>query len=192
MLAHYRALHDAIDLPLFIYNIPHTVRVRVELPTARALAAEGTVAGIKDSQNDLEYLRQLALFTRARDLPFAVFAGTRFLIDAGVLCGAHGAIPSVANAFPDLCVAAYDAASSGDFVTAARIEARVIEIESATGLVPEGSRNAAVLGILKTILADRCTIARPWLTSPLRGLTDGERALVLERVAQAAGVATAS
>lgn len=192
VLAHFRALHDAIDQPLFIYNIPQTVRVRVELPTARTLAAEGTVAGIKDSQNDLEYLRQLALFTRARDLPFAVFAGTRFLIDAGILCGAQGAIPSVANAFPDLCVAAFNAASTGDFATSARIEVRVIEIESVTGLVPEGSRNAAVLALLKTILADRGTIAHPWLTSPLRGLTDDERALVLEQVAQATGTARVS
>ncbi len=186
LLTHFRAIHAEIDRPLFIYNIPQTVRVRVELPTARTLAAEGTVAGIKDSQNDLEYLRQLALFSRVRDLPFAVFAGTRFLIDAAILCGAAGAIPSVANAFPDLCVAAYNAASSGDFATSARIEARVIEIESATGLVPEGSRNAAVLGLLKALLADRGTIADAGLTSPLRGFTDNELGLVLERVAQAA------
>lgn len=192
VLAHYRALHAAVDLPLFIYNIPQTVRVRVELPAARTLAQEGTAAGIKDSQNDLEYVRQLALFVRSRDLSFAVFAGTRFLIDAAVLCGADGAIPSVANAFPDLCVAAFDAAAAGDFAKSARIEARVIEIESATGLIAEGSRNAAVLGLLKSLLADRGVIERGALTSPLRGFTSQDRDLVRERSAGTRSAVTAS
>lgn len=184
VLAHFRTLRAAIDVPLFVYNIPQTVRVRVELPTARTLAAEGTAAGIKDSQNDLEYARQLALFVRSRGLTFSVFAGTRFLIDAAILCGADGAIPSAANVFPDLCVAALDAAVAGDFRTSADIEARVIEIESATGLIAEGSRNAAVLGLLKSLLADRGIINSPALTSPSRALTDEDRGLMRDRVAQ--------
>lgn len=190
VLAHFRALRAAIDVPLFIYNIPQTVRVRVELATARTLASEGTAAGIKDSQNDLEYVRQLALFVREHDLSFSVFAGTRFLIDAAVLCGADGAIPSVANAFPDLCVAALNAAVAGDFRSSSDIEARVIKIESATGLLPQGSRNAAVLGLLKSLLADRGIIASPALTSPLRPFTDEDRGLVRDRVAQVSAVAS--
>ncbi len=190
VLSHFRALREAVDVPLFIYNIPQTVRVRVELPTARTLAMEGTAAGIKDSQNDLEYVRQLALFVREHDLPFSVFAGTRFLIDAAVLCGAHGSIPSIANAFPDLCVAAFDAAVAGDFRKSGDIEARVIGIESATGLVPGGSRNAAVLGLLKLLLADRGVIASPALTSPLRAFTDEDRDLVRSRVEQVVGAAS--
>src|SRR5947209_4497720 len=73
LLTHYRAIHAAVDLPLYVYNIPQTVRVKVELPTALTLAGEGTVAGIKDSQNDLEYFRQLCLFTRQREVPFVAF-----------------------------------------------------------------------------------------------------------------------
>lgn len=177
ILAHYRAIRAAVDRPVFIYNIPQTVRVRLDLRTAETLAAEGTVAGIKDSQNDLEWFRQLTLAMQGRE--FAAFAGTRYLIDAAVLAGAAGAIPSIANAFPDLCVAAYESAASGDFARSAPLNDEIARIEAIVGMVGAGSRNAAVLGFIKAILADRGIIADPFLTSPLRTLDDEERAEML-------------
>jgi 4-hydroxy-tetrahydrodipicolinate synthase len=174
VLEHFRAIHAAVQAPVFIYNIPQTVRVRVELSTARTLAAEGTVSGIKDSQNDLEWFRQLALFTRGRGLNFALFAGTRYLIDAAVLAGATGAIPSIANAFPDLCVSVFDRAMAGEYDTAAAIEARIIEIESINGVAGGGSRHAAVISYLKTVLHRRGVIDWPGVTAPLRPLSQTE------------------
>lgn len=56
LLHMYREVRDAIDAPLYIYNIPSTVKTRVEIPTIIELAREGTVAGIKDSQGDLRGL----------------------------------------------------------------------------------------------------------------------------------------
>ena len=182
LLAHYRAIRMAVPLPLFIYNIPQTVRVRLELQTVKTLAAEGTAAGIKDSQNDLEWLRQLVLFVQRQSLQFSPFAGTRSLIDAGVLIGAAGAIPSMANAFPDLCIGAYQAATAGDFTSSGNFEARIIEIESSASIVADGSRNAAILGLLKTVLWHRGIIDSPALTLPLRTPLPDERRLLIERV----------
>jgi 4-hydroxy-tetrahydrodipicolinate synthase len=175
LLAHYAAIREAVDLPLFIYNIPQTVRTRVELVTAETLAAQGIAAGIKDSQNDLEWFRQLALFTRSRNLSFTAFAGTRHLIDAAVLAGATGAIPSIANAFPELCVDVYESARSGDFGHAAGVEGRIIGIERLAGQTKLGSRNAATLGFIKAVLADRGIIATAGLTLPLREPAEAER-----------------
>lgn len=174
VLEHFRVIRAAVEAPVFIYNIPQTVRVRVELSTARTLAAEGTISGIKDSQNDLEWFRQLALFARGRGLDFALFAGTRYLIDAAILAGATGAIPSIANAFPDLCVSVFDRAIAGDYEAAAAIEARIIEVESINGVAGAGSRNAAVISFLKTVLYRRGIIDWPGVTAPLRPLTESE------------------
>lgn len=168
LLAHYRKLRDAVDLPLFLYNIPQTVRVKLDLATACALAREGTVAGIKDSQNDLEWFRQLVLLARRESLPFAAFAGTRHLIDAAVLAGADGAIPSVANAFPALCTAVYDAATAGEYARASRLQTAIVDVESASGTLRHGSRNAQVLGVVKGVLAARGIIDHRGLTAPLR------------------------
>jgi 4-hydroxy-tetrahydrodipicolinate synthase len=183
LLDHYAAIRDAVDLPLFIYNIPQTVRVRVELKTARTLATRGITAGIKDSQNDLDWFRQLARFVRRQQLDFALFCGTRFLIDAAVVAGATGAIPSVANAFPDLCVAAFEAAMAGDMSAADAAESRIMEAEGPVELLALGSRNAAVLGILKSQLFDRGVISSPALTLPLRTMTLDERRMVRDALA---------
>jgi 4-hydroxy-tetrahydrodipicolinate synthase len=117
------------------------------------------VSGIKDSQNDLEWFRQLVVFARQRQLVFWAFAGTRYLIDAAVLAGADGAIPSLANAFPELCVQAYELAIAGDFAGAAEVETRIIGIEQVAAMAQGGSPNAAILGFLKTVLEARGVIA---------------------------------
>jgi 4-hydroxy-tetrahydrodipicolinate synthase len=173
LLTHYQRIREAVALPLFIYNIPQTVRVKVELSTAETLAEHGTVAGIKDSQNDLEWLRQLVLFARGSGLQFAVFAGTRHLIDAALLSGADGAIPSVANAFPALCVAVFESASLGDYEAARRHQTMIVEIERAAATFGQGSKNAMVLTALKRLLVDQGVIDSALLTSPLRNATDG-------------------
>lgn len=182
LLTHYRAIRSQVDLPLYIYNIPQTVRVRIELGTAQMLLAEGTIAGIKDSQNDLEWFRQLTWFARQQSLPFVAFAGTRFLIDAAILAGAQGAIPSLANAFPDACVATYNAVAAGDLAASVDAEATIIKLESVAGLVSGGSRNAAILGFLKAILHRRGVIENPALTAPLRTPTAEEQQLLYDRV----------
>lgn len=182
VLTHFRHVREAVDLPLFIYNIPQTVRVNVSLPVARTLAVEGTVAGIKDSQNDLEWFRQLVLSVRRENLPFAAFAGTRHLIDAAMLAGADGAIPSVANAFPDACVDVYEAALRGDFASASRRQTFIVDVESASLALSAGSRNAHVLAVLKAILVERGVIDYGGLTYPLRTISDDEWLSVKERI----------
>jgi 4-hydroxy-tetrahydrodipicolinate synthase len=191
VLRHYRLLRDAVDLPLFVYNIPQTVRVRVELPTLFALIDEGAVRGMKDSQNDLEYMRQVAIHAESIGADFALFAGTRYLIDAAVLVGATGAIPSIANAFPHLCVEAYDRAAAGDFSSAAARCRRLAELENITSVVRGGSRNAAVLGLIKALLSGSAVIASPDLTDPFRTLSETEvgEALARAEALEGAGIA---
>ncbi len=164
LLDHYAAIRSSVDLPLLIYNIPQTVRVNVGLETACRLAEDGTVVGIKDSQNDLEWFRELTL--RLGEREFRAFAGTRHLIDAAVLAGAVGAIPSIANAYPHLCVRTYEAAARGDFATARAAQTEIVAIESR---VPagQGSRNAAVIGMLKRQLSARGILDSHAVTAPL-------------------------
>lgn len=166
LLVHYRAIAECTSLPLYIYNIPQTVRVRLSLDTAFLLVREGTVAGIKDSQNDLEWFRELTLVIGKERPDFRAFAGTRHLIDAAVLAGAVGAIPSLANAYPELCVSAYEASAAGDFRRANESESCIVEIESRVRPAT-GSINAAVIGMLKRRLRELGVIATDRVTSPL-------------------------
>jgi dihydrodipicolinate synthase/N-acetylneuraminate lyase len=92
LLEHFRALRAAVDLPLLAYNIPQNVKAKFGVETILKLGAEGAIVGLKDSQNDLDWFRQVMTGARERGIALRGFLGTRYLIDAGLLAGAHGAI----------------------------------------------------------------------------------------------------
>lgn len=184
LLAHYRAVHEAVDLPLFIYNFPQMVKVKLDVKTAITLAEEETVIGIKDSQNDLQWYRDVALGTQARGLDFRMFAGTRSLIDASILAGGHGAIPSISNIAPAACVATYTAAANGDYATAAEQQALVIKFDSLPSVAQGGSANGAAFSAMKVILKSWGVISHDTVSQPLRPLAEPEREELMRRLAQ--------
>jgi 4-hydroxy-tetrahydrodipicolinate synthase len=175
--AHFRAVKAAVgDRPLLIYNIPQTVKVRMEVMATLQLAMDGTVTGIKDSQNDLQWFRDVMLGAREAGLgdSFRGFLGTRSLIDAGIAIGAHGAIPGIGNIAPAACVATYEAARAGDFVAATRAQELVLRFEALAKVAHGGSATAASLSSMKHVLQAWGIIAQAGVCSPLRGLTRDE------------------
>jgi 4-hydroxy-tetrahydrodipicolinate synthase len=184
LLTHYRAVREGVDLPLLIYNFPQMVKVKLDVKTAVQLADEGTVIGIKDSQNDLQWYRDTALATQARGLDFRMFAGTRSLIDASILAGGHGAIPSVSNIAPAACVATYEAAARGDYATAAEQQSLVIQWDSLPSVAQAGSPNGASFSAMKVMLKSWGIIEHDTVSKPLRPLTEPERAELMRRVAE--------
>jgi 4-hydroxy-tetrahydrodipicolinate synthase len=179
LIAHYTAIREAVDLPLFIYNIPQTVKVRVEPATAVTLAERAVVAGWKDSQNDLEAFRQTMLEMRARGLPFRGLLGSRHLIDIALAVGGHGGVPATSNVCPRLCVEAYLAARRGDPAAAARWQEGVLAWEYLPRrVVGGGSPTAASLAVMKAVLVEQGVLRSAAVSAPLRPLTDGERAAV--------------
>jgi 4-hydroxy-tetrahydrodipicolinate synthase len=184
LLAHYRGVRNGVDLPLFIYNFPQMVKVKLDVKTAVQLADEGTVIGIKDSQNDLQWYRDTALATQAKGIDFRMFAGTRSLIDASILAGGHGAIPSVSNIAPAACVATYEAAARGDYATAAEQQALVIKWDSLPSVAQGGSANGASFSAMKVILKAWGIIEHDTVSQPLRPLAESERGELMRRVAE--------
>jgi 4-hydroxy-tetrahydrodipicolinate synthase len=179
LLQHYRAIREAVDAPLFVYNIPSTVKARVEIDTIVTLAAEGTVVGVKDSQGDLDFARTLIGKAAERGASLRVFLGTRSLIDAAVLIGADGCIPGIANVAPRASVDAYEAAARGDWTASAAAQQQVSEA-IAVSRVPKGSPTAASLGGMKAALKALGVIAHSTLAAPLRSPTAEEEAQIAD------------
>jgi 4-hydroxy-tetrahydrodipicolinate synthase len=184
LLNHYRRLREAVDLPLFLYNIPQTVKTKTEVATALKLAEEGVIVGLKDSQNDLDWFRQVTTGARVRGIDLRCFLGTRFLIDAGQLVGACGSIPSFANIVPAACAQTYEAAAKGDWAKAATHQERVMAVEKVAGLLRGGCNNAAVMGSMKTLLRSWGVIACDALGSPLKRADAAETAALIEMAAK--------
>lgn len=177
MLIHYRALKEAFpDQPLLIYNIPQTVKVKMTVATTLQLAREGTVQGIKDSQNDLRWFRMLTQAIRADGLEeqFRMFLGTRILIDAAFVVGAHGAIPATSNVAPAAAAESWEAAERGDFALAQRAQEVVMRFEDLSDVARGGSAEAAGFASMKSILHEWGIIDDPRLTRPLRCFGDEE------------------
>jgi 4-hydroxy-tetrahydrodipicolinate synthase len=167
LLAHYRAVREAIDAPLYVYNIPQTVKTKVDGETILTLAQEGTVVGVKDSQNDLDYDRTLITNAAKRGVEVRVFLGTRALIDAAVTIGAHGSIPGVANVAAQASVAAYNAARDGDWNAAREAQEQVMAV-SALSKALRGAGTAVGIGSMKSALKAMGVIAHSTLSAPLR------------------------
>src|SRR5579859_7240019 len=178
MLTHFRTLKGAFpELPLLIYNIPQTVKVKMSLATTLQLAREGTVQGIKDSQNDLRWFRSLAHAIRADGLEdqFRLFLGTRILIDAGRVIGAHGAIPATSNVAPAAAAETWEASLRGDFHLAGQAQEVVMGYEDLVSVAHGGSAEAASFSSMKVILREWGVIADARLTRPLRSLTQDRK-----------------
>jgi 4-hydroxy-tetrahydrodipicolinate synthase len=177
MLTHFRTLKEAFpDQPLLVYNIPQTVKVKMTVATTLQLAREGTVQGIKDSQNDLRWFRVLAQSIRADGLEdqFRMFLGTRILIDAALVIGAHGAIPATSNVAPAAAAETWEAAERGDFASAARSQEIVMRFEDMAEIAHGGSAEGASFSSMKVILREWGVIDDARLTRPLRSFSAEE------------------
>ena len=182
LVEHFRAVRTAVDLPLLVYNIPQTVKTQFEVATVLSLAEEGTVVGMKDSQNDLDWDRTLIAGLREREVPFRLFLGTRSLIDAGILLGACGAIPGTANFTPAWSVATYEAAAQGDYAAAAQWQERLFTALPLLDLVAGGSGNANSIGSIKLALKVLGVIEHATMAAPLRSPSTEDEQRVAEFV----------
>src|SRR4051794_23672067 len=185
MLTHFRAVKQAFpDLPLLIYNIPQTVKVKMTVPTTLQLAREGTCQGIKDSQNDLRWFRNLAVAIRDDGLEdqFRLFLGTRILCDAGQIIGAHGAIPATSNVAPAAAAESWEAAVRGDYALAARAQEVVMRFEDLAELARGGSADAASYSAMKNTLREWDIISGTRLTRPLREFSSDEIEALRQRL----------
>jgi 4-hydroxy-tetrahydrodipicolinate synthase len=110
LYAHYRAIHDAVDLPLIIYNIPGRCVVDMTPETMGRLAKLPNIVGVKDATADIVR----PLLTAASCGPeFRQLSGEDANALAFLAHGGHGCISVTANVAPQLCARMQDAWQAG-------------------------------------------------------------------------------
>src|SRR4051794_4562728 len=186
---YYRQIHEAIDVPLLLYHIPQTVKVKVDPPFVRKLARDGVIVGLKDSQNDLEWFRRVLVDAQADGVDLRCFLGTTGLIDVAVYAGGAGAIPGISNVTASACVGAYEAARAGDAAGALRHQARVMAAASLGGVVQGASNIGSNFASMKAVLVARGVIKTAACRAPFRAPTAEESARAVEIVSAAIGAA---
>ncbi len=160
IVAHFRAVCGAVDLPILAYDIPVFVSTKIERQTVLAMADEGLIVGLKDSSGDETSFRLLAAETRDRP-DFALFTGAELLVDAAVRAGASGSVPGLGNVDPAGFVRVYDAVQAGDLDDARREQERLCRLFAIVQIgVADGMALAAsAFGAFKTALMLRGVIA---------------------------------
>jgi 4-hydroxy-tetrahydrodipicolinate synthase len=125
---HFKAIHDAVDLPLFIYNIPGRTAVDMTIATMARLAKLPNIVGVKDSANDLAR----PLRTRqAIGEGFCMLSGDDVTALAFNAQGGVGCISVTANLAPRACADMQEAWAKGDTTRALKINDRLAELHDA-------------------------------------------------------------
>lgn len=120
---HFRAIAEAVDTPVILYNVPGRTVADMSNDTALRLAQIPNVIGIKDATGNIE--RGTDLILRAPK-DFAIYSGDDASACALILLGAHGTISVTANVAPRLMHEMCVAALAGDVKTAREINGRLL------------------------------------------------------------------
>ncbi len=125
---HYKAIADAVDLPIIIYNIPGRCVVDMSVDTMARLAKHPNIVGVKDATNDLAR----PLKTRLAIGPkFCQLSGEDATIGAFLGQGGHGCISVTGNVAPKLCSQMHVAWQKGDLKRFAALRDRLMPLHDA-------------------------------------------------------------
>jgi len=125
LYAHYKAIVDAVDLPVIIYNIPGRCIIDMSVETMAKLAKLPNIVGVKDSTADLT---RPVLTTKACGSDFAQLTGEDASTLAFLAHGGHGAISVTANIAPGLCADMHAAWQRGDHQEALTLHSRLMPL----------------------------------------------------------------
>ena len=125
---HFKAVHDAVDLPIVIYNIPGRSAVDMSNATMARLAKLPNVVGVKDATNDLGRPLRMRVDIGAG---FCLLSGEDATAVAYLAQGGDGCISVTANVAPRLCSEMHQAWQRGDVATVREINQRLIPLHDA-------------------------------------------------------------
>jgi 4-hydroxy-tetrahydrodipicolinate synthase len=118
LYAHYKAIHDAIGIPIIIYNIPGRSVIDMKVDTMARLAELPRIAGVKDATADMQRASQQRLACGA---DFIHLTGDDASTLGFMAHGGHGCISVISNIAPRQCAEFQNACMAGDFAKARRI-----------------------------------------------------------------------
>ncbi|RKN08161.1 dihydrodipicolinate synthase family protein [Streptomyces radicis] len=174
---HYRLIAEAAGVPVVAYDLPTSVGTKLPTDVVLRLAADGVLAGLKDSSGDEGALREVV---RGRAPGFSVLTGSELLVDTAMLIGADGAVPGLGNVDPAGYVRVHRACVAGDWAAARAEQERLAALFAIVGVGSPArmGRGAAGIGAFKAALRLRGVIDHATVAEPQTPLTDEETALI--------------
>jgi dihydrodipicolinate synthase/N-acetylneuraminate lyase len=127
ILAHFKAVLDSVDIPVFLYDYPSLSNNPINLKLLGQLANMGVV-GVKYTSNDFpDFLNKMANLPQKE---FSFMIGTEALLLAALSHGAQACISGMANSLPYLLSELYQAILSGDQQQASELQLKTNKARS--------------------------------------------------------------
>ncbi|MGA7965440.1 MAG: 4-hydroxy-tetrahydrodipicolinate synthase [Gammaproteobacteria bacterium] len=128
LAAHFRAVADAVDCPILLYNVPSRTGVDLLPETVAELSTVANIVGIKEASARVERVSEL----RRRCGPdFVLLSGDDATAAAFMLAGGDGVISVTANVVPERMRRLCDAARAGDVETARELDRELTPLNQA-------------------------------------------------------------
>ena len=122
---HFKAIHDAVDLPIVIYNIPGRSVVDMSIETMGRLARLDHVIGVKDATSDLARVTRTRL---ALGEGFCQLSGEDATTLGYMAHGGHGCISVTSNVAPRLCSEFQSACLAGNYAAALKFQDQLLPL----------------------------------------------------------------
>lgn len=184
---HFRVIREAIDLPLFAYDLPVCVHTKLDPSMLVRLGKDGVLAGVKDSSGDDVSFRWLVLENEDAGHPLSLLTGHEVCVDGAYLAGADGAVPGLANLAPEQYVAMWDAYQQGDWDRVKREQDYLARLMFVTRGISATVGFGAGVGAFKTALWQMGVYETNQMREPVQKL-DGEDVESIVRVLKSAGL----
>ena len=173
---HFKAISEAVDLPLILYNVPGRSVADLAHDTVLRLAQLPGIVGIKEATGNIERAQWLI---KEAPKDFAIYSGDDPTAVALMLCGGHGNISVTANIAPRLMHELCMAALAGNIQRAMEIQFQLLPLHKA--LFVESNPIPVKWAVA------RMGLSQGALRLPLTTLTEPSQQM-LERVMQATGL----
>lgn len=123
IVAHYRAIAEAVDLPIVVYNVPGRTGSNIEAKTTLEMAKIPGIVAVKEASGQLG---QIADIIRGRPAEFSALSGDDELTLPVMALGGDGIISVISNATPKLMSQLCDKMRDGDVSGAREIHMRLL------------------------------------------------------------------
>ncbi|MEP9378263.1 4-hydroxy-tetrahydrodipicolinate synthase [Aquabacter sp. CN5-332] len=167
LFQHFKAVNDAIGLPIFIYNIPSRSVIDMSVETMSRLYELENIAGVKDATANLA---RVSLQRQALGPDFIQLSGEDATALGFNAHGGQGCISVAANVAPRLCSEFQTACLAGDYKAALAIQDLLMPLHTSLFLETNPAPTKFALATLGKMVED--------VRLPMVPVSDTTRAVV--------------
>jgi len=171
---HFKAINDAIGIPIIIYNIPSRSVIDMSVDTMKRLYELKNIAGVKDATASMVRVSQQRAALGAE---FNQLSGEDATALGFMAHGGHGCISVTANVAPRLCAEFQSACLRGDYGTALKLQDKLMPLHQKLFIETNPSPAKYALAVL-----GKCSEG---VRLPMVALSDNSKAMVRDAMVHA-------